>query len=375
MRRIRITGHVWTVFMLLLAGGCRHLSESSSTNGRQSWTLFRGDVGLSGYADVKLPDKPSLLWTYRSEARTASSPLVYGQTAYWCDKRGKIYGVDNNGHLCFNYDFRTAVDATPMIRDSILYIGRIDGFMSAVSLVTRDTLWHFETTGQISASPNMCVYKGKQTLVFGSYDHYLYCLDRETGREINRFASDYYINGAVALWKDHFISGGCDAWLRIINGTDGTPSDSLKLDAYIPASPAIDGDYCYMADHSGNVYEMVLVEGKIDRHKKIMTATDNSSPLVSVPAVSEKRVYILSNDRNVYAIDRRDGRVQWKYMQKGPSGESSPVICRDRIVCCSKNGIISMLEYDTGEQITSNPAVIEGRLYILTAKGTLFCFG
>jgi outer membrane protein assembly factor BamB len=32
-------------------------------------------------------------------------------------------------------------------------------------------------------------------------------------------------------------------------------------------------------------------------------------------------------------------------------------------------------EYDAGEQITACPAVIEGRFYILTAKGTLFCFG
>ncbi|MDR2027536.1 MAG: PQQ-like beta-propeller repeat protein, partial [Prevotellaceae bacterium] len=64
--------------------------------------------------------------------------------------------------------------------------------------------------------------------------------------------------------------------------------------------------------------------------------------------------------------------------------ESSPVVCRDRVISCSKNGIVSLLdansgtllhEYDTGEQIVACPAAVEGRFYVLTAKGSLFCFG
>jgi outer membrane protein assembly factor BamB len=271
-----------------------------------------------------------------------------------------------------------------MIHDSTLYIGRIDGFMSALSLVTGDTLWNFETFGQISASPNTGMFRGKPSVVFGSYDNYLYCIDEQTGRELDRFESGYYINGAVALWQDHFISGGCDAWLRIINGATGQPSDSLELDTYIPASPAIDGEYCYIADHSGNVYEIVIREGKIARSKKMVEATDDNGTFVSVPALSARTLFILSDDRNLYAIDRRTGHIQWKYLQKGPSGESSPLVCNDKVISCTGNGIVSIMnaangallwEYDTGEPITACPAVIKGRFYILTAKGTLFCFG
>jgi outer membrane protein assembly factor BamB len=346
--------------------------------------MFRGDAGLSGCARVHLPDKPSLLWTYRSKERTSSSPVVYRTTVYWCDKRGRIYGINKDGGLCFEYDFQTAVEAAPMIHDSVLYIGRIDGYMSALSLATNDTLWNFETTGQIAASPNIGVFKGRRAVVFGSYDSYLYCVDMDSGRELDRFQSGYYINGAVALQQDYFVSGGCDAWLRIISGTAGSSSDSLELDTYIPASPAIDGDFVYVADHSGNVYEIILDDGKITRSHKIVEADDSSKSSVSVPALSESLLFILSGDRNLYAIDRKTGNIRWKYLQKGASGESSPVVCRDKLVSCSKNGIISLLdantgrllwEYDTGEQIIACPAVIEGRFYILTAKGSLFCFG
>jgi outer membrane protein assembly factor BamB len=368
---------------VLIFAGCSNSPQFSKESDKNSWQLFRGDAQFSGYTDIKIAGNPTLLWTYKSDARTGGSPVVYNQTAYWCNKRGRIYGVDIGGKLCFDYDFQTAVDATPMIADSVLYIGRIDGFMSAVSLVKQDTVWNFETLGQISASPNIGTFKGKQAIVFGSYDNYLYCLDKASGKEISRYESGYYINGAVALWNDCFVSGGCDAWLRIVNGTTSIATDSLKLDTYIPASPAIDGDYCYIADHSGNVYEIIIADEKFHQSKKIVAAADDNGTFVSVPALSSNLLYIISDDQNLYAINRKDGSVRWKYLQKGDAGESSPVVCSDKIISCTKNGFVSILdasngkllwEYDTGEPIAASPAVINGYFYILTTKGTLFCF-
>ncbi len=351
---------------------------------QQDWLWFRGNASLSGYTKTKLPENPVLLWSYKSEARTASSPVVSNGTAYWCDKRGKIYGVDISGKAVFEYDLQTAVEATPMISDSTLYIGRIDGFMSAISLSRKDTVWNFETMGQVSASPNSVDFEGEKAIVFGSYDNYLYSINSKTGKEISRFESGYYINGAVALWKEYVVFGGCDSRIRIINTKTGITTDSLEVDTYIPASPAISDDYCYIADHSGNVYELLLKDGKIAYSKKMVTSTDENSTFVSVPAVSDKMLFILSDDRNLYAIDRKDGSVKWKFLQKGDSGESSPVICNDKVIVCTKTGIVSILEaktgkliweYDTGEQITASPAIIKDHFYILTAKGTLFCFG
>ena len=256
--------------------------------------------------------------------------------------------------------------------------------MSALSLTKKDTLWTFETMGQISASPNIGTINGKESVIFGSYDNFLYCIDKQTGKELNKFESGYYINGAAALWQNYILSGGCDAWLKIIDVTTGIVTDSLELNTYIPASPAILDNYCYIADHSGNVYELELDKGKIAAYKKVVEAKDSEGTFVSVPAISDKMLYILSDDRHLYAISRKDGSVSWKYLQKGNSGESSPVVCNDKVISCSKSGIVSILdarsgellwEYDTGEQITASPAVIKGRFYILTAKGTLFCFG
>ena len=370
--------------LLILLAGCGGGSGFQGASGAMNWSLFRGDAALSGYTDTRLPKKPVLLWTYKSDARTSSSPVIANGITYWSDKRGHIRGVDITGTQIFDYDFKTAVEATPMIHDSILYIGRIDGVMSAISLSRNDTLWTYETMGQLSASPNITDFEDRQAIVFGSYDNFLYYLDSRTGAVINRFESGYYINGAVALWKNYVIFGGCDAWLRVIDCKTGLATDSLLLDNYIPSSPAVAGDFCYVGDYSGNIYECKLDKGKIVRHRKIVEATDDDGAFVSVPAVTSANLYYLTHDQHLYSINRKDGNVHWKYLLKGGAGESSPVVCRDKIIVCTKTGIVSILnatsgilewEYDTGEQIVASPAVIKGKFFILTAKGTLFCFG
>lgn len=371
------------VLPIFLSTACSDDSRTTCSD-HMNWKLFRGNTCLSGYTDISLPTEPTLLWTYKGSERTASSPVIDNGTTYWCDKRGCVTGVDLEGNLVFEYDMKTTVEATPMIYDSTLYIGRIDGFMTAISLAKRDTIWTFETMGQIVASPNIMKINCRKAIVFGSHDNFMYCVDAKNGEALNQFESGYYLNGAAALWKGHVVFGGCDSWVRVINCETGIQTDSLLVDAYVPASPAIMGDYCYVGDYSGNIYKLMFEDGKIVRHKKIVAENSDNGSFISVPAISSEAFFFFSGDRHLYAYSRVNGKLLWKYMLKGNSGESSPVVCHDKILVCTKTGIVSILdinngellwEYDTGEQIVGSPAVIKNHFMILTAKGTLFCFG
>ena len=371
------------VFGVLVAcNGKTGFSVSSQDD--MDWLIFRGDAALTGYTTLRLPDKPELLWTYKGGKNTKSSPVVRNGVTYWSNDRGCILGVDINGKLQFEYDLETAVIATPMIFESTLYLGRIDGIMTAISLEKEDTVWTYETMGQIAASANVMDFEGRQAIVFGSYDNFLYIVDSKDGVLINSFESGYYLNGAVALFDNYMAFGGCDAWLRIIDCQTGVSTDSLMVEAYIPASPAFKGNSCYVGDYSGNIYELLLEKGKIANHKILLTPSNDNASFISVPAVTPATLYFLADDRYLYSVDRKNGTVNWKYMLKGNTADSSPVVCRDKIIVCTRTGIVTIVdakngqpewEYDTGEQIIASPAVIKGHFMILTAKGTLFCFG
>lgn len=378
MKRLLLYG-----LLLMLFSACGE-TESVGYNTETDWPFYRADASMSGFTSLKLPSSPVLLWSYKDGVRTVSSPIVYEGITYWVNRRGTVLGVNSDGEKVFVYDMGSPVEATPIIQDSVLYIGRLDGIMEAIDLHQNDTLWTFETLGQISAAPNFVGYRGDDAVVFGSYDNYMYVVDAKKGVELNHFESGYYINGAVAVWNNHVLFGGCDAWVRLIDCQTGIQTDSLEVQAYIPASPAIMGDYAYVADYAGDVYELQLNKGKIVYHKKLVEATDADGSLTSVPAVTDESVYVMPDGRNLVAISRKSGEVLWKYMLKGDAGDSSPLVCNDKLVVCTKSGIVSILrakdgslewEYDTGEQIVASPAVIKGRFFILTTRGTLFCFG
>lgn len=330
-----------------------------------------------------------MIWSTTTKTRTVSAPIVYNDVVYTLSKKGELRGYTLEGDSCAYYNFDTTVEAPFTVNNGILYVGRIDGFVSALditdpsSLISQQHLWDYETEGQISGSPNLV----DGNLLVGSYDNFMYTFDAKTGAKLSQYETGYYINGAAAVWDKYMVFGGCDAWVRVVDTTNGEVTDSLKLDSYVPASPAIYKGDVTICDYNGNVYEMNLDQGRIASSRKlveVIKGEDNETEgSVAMPTVTKDAVYILSGDRYLARIDKKDGSVKYKKMLRGQTGECSPIVARDKVLVCTKDGHVSIFNaedgaeiwhYEIGEQIIASPAVIDDRFFILTSRGTLMCF-
>lgn len=366
--RYMVNGYRFTLigYCLLLLVGCRSLPEGAMTT-------------------AELPDHPQLLWEHRHNVRTVASPLAYNGMILICDKHGQMKGLDEDtGEELLSLTLGSDVEASFTIEDSVLYIGQIDGQIRSISLTDGTERWNYMTEGQISAAPVLTTVNGQRRLFVGSYDNYMYTLSPQTGELVHRVETGYYINGAAAAWQNYALFGGCDAWVRIVDGATGELSDSLQLDAYIPASPVIYENQAYVADYRGDIYELTLSRGRFVNHRKLLSATDNDGGMLSVPIVTGDVVYTLTPDRRLVCLDRCNGHRRWSTLLKSDAGESSPVLVGARLLVCTKSGIVTihdastgqqLWEYDAGEQIISQPVIGEDYFYIQTARGTLMCFG
>ena len=350
-------------------------------DGAGDWTMFRGSPALTGALDTDLPKAPQLLWSATTGTRTVASPLVKDGIVYTVTRRGQLCGYGPDGAEVFVKELGAPVEATPLIVDTVLYIGTMEGNLLAIGLESRELLWEFPTEGQLSSPPMPAEYEGEAAVVVGSYDNFLYTVRQKDGTLLSKFETGYYINGAVAVTDGQVAFGGCDQWLRIIDTQAGQMTDSLQLGSYVPASPVFAGEEGYVGDYEGNITHFTLKDGRILEAETVSEGEGDS--FTGLPATGDKAVYFFRGERSLACLSRKDHAEKWVTLLKGPVGDSSPLETGNGILVCTKSGIVSILdagtgevkwEYDTGEDILACPAVLPGRFYILTARGTLFCF-
>ena len=227
-------------------------------------------------------------------------------------------------------------------------------------------------------------------MLFGSYDGFLYCLNRENGELIWKFETEGYVHGTPGVWtqstkessgaRNFAIVAGCDSYLRVFNIEDGTQTQQVDLGAYVGASPAISGNHIYCGTYGSEILGVNLATGEVSwryRHPK------RGFPFFASAALTEDKVIIGGRDKRVHALSPETGEPLWNYTAKSRI-ESSAVIVGARAFIGTTRGMFialdvstgeSVWEFATGSSIVASPSVAGGRLYIGTEDGILYCFG
>ena len=365
------------IFLLLFAA---HVSFGD-------WASFRGNPQLTGVAASELPENPQLLWTFQAGDMIESTAAVVDGTVYVGALDGTLTAIDaQTGKQKWTYQVAGAIKASPSIHNGVVYFGDGDGVFHAVDINTQEAKWQFTTEGEIISSANVV---GDRVL-FGSYDGFLYCLNRENGELVWKLETEGYVHGTPGVWThiasdsgkaDNFaIVTGCDSYLRVINIDDGTQTQQIDLGAYVGASPAISQDRVYCGTYGTEILGVALDTGEIAwryRHPK------RRFPFFASAALTEDSVIIGGRDKMVHALSQATGASLWTYTAKSRIESSAVIVGRRAFVGTTRGVFIaldittgeSVWEFATGSSIVASPSVSEGRIYIGTEDGILYCFG
>jgi outer membrane protein assembly factor BamB len=344
------------------------------------WNIFRGDQALTGKSNIVLPEKPGLLWSFKTSDEIRSSPVVCDNRIIAGSADGTVYCLDMKGTLLWSFPTGNMIEAPAMILDGQVYAGNMDGTLFCIDLKTGKEIWNYKTGSQISGSPNWWKTNARTSILVGSYDFNLHCVDAATGKNLWKYESDNYINGAPACLDGSAIFGGCDGYLHIVALSDGTLKRKIEVGTYVAGSAALGGKFAYIGDYDGKISCIEMTTGKIIWQWEDINARQ---PFLASPALLKDRVITANRDKYVYCFAGSSGELLWKF-NSGARVDASPVIAGNKVITCNMRGDIILLDaqsgkalwtYELGSPVTGNAAVSSGRFFVGAADGYIYCFG
>jgi eukaryotic-like serine/threonine-protein kinase len=262
-----------TMIVVALAGIlCATASAFAS-----DWPAFRGNMQRTGYNHKAVTMLPAATWLWK-----VSLP-------------GPVY-------------------SSPVVQDSLLFIGAADSNVYAVHIRTGERVWAFKTNDHVESTPLISADK----LYAGSNDGSIYSLDLSSGRKIAQFTAGYQLSSCAYANNDIIVSGvgrpnSGIAFYKAPSAPQASQTSSPLAFVPLPmatyASPAISNPFAVIGSTDGGLHCINLSSYKI-----IWSIKTNGNFYLSSPAIADSVVYCAPGDFDpyVYAVDITDGRIIWK---------------------------------------------------------------
>jgi outer membrane protein assembly factor BamB len=368
IRRAYPTG---LVLFVVLALSTLVLAAPVPGAGKGDWPVFRGNAGQTGVAASRIPDKLTVLWTFKTDDAIESAVAVVDGVVYLGSMDEHLYALDlASGRVKWKYK-AGPFKAPPAVANGAVYVGDLDGVFHCIGTQKGEKRWTFEAGAEVSGANFF-----KDSILFASHDETLYCLSKE-GKRRWKFRTEGPIYGTPAVVDGKTFLVGCDSRLHVIDVDKGKQVRSVDLGGQTGASAAVVGDLLYV----GTMKNEFLA---IDWKKGVRSWTYRGrKEFFASAAVTEKLVVAGSRDNRVHAIDRKTGKPVWSHLTRDRV-DSSPVIAGTRVVVGSYDRNLYVLDLDSGRErqrvgldgkISASPVVVGERVLIGTQNGTLYCLG
>ncbi len=381
--------HKFKVFLLIIPLLLFACSDKKETEKKKKdvepigWSIFRGDSGLSGTTQDKLPGKLTLLWTFKTGSEIISSPVIGFDRVYIGSTDGKVYAINlKDGSKIWEYDSGDDIEASPLLLDGFIYIGNLSGDFFALDAHTGNLHWKYQTEGPIYGSANWIKKPGsrEQSILVGSHDTKMYCLNAASGKLEWTYETDHYINGTPAVDGGNIVFGGCDEKLHILSALDGKKKGEVNAGSYIPGSAALVENRAYVG-HYGN--QLICIDIKTKKIAWEYGDKKHGGAFFSSPAVGKEHVVIGSRDGYLHCVNRESGAKTWAFRTRDEV-DSSPVIAGNEVIFGSSDGSLYVVNlkdgkkvwsYEIGAAIIGCPAVTAGLIVIGAQDGRIYAFG
>jgi outer membrane protein assembly factor BamB len=242
-----------------------------------------------------------------------SSPLIVDTVAYIGTEGGLVFGVNViSGDTVLHYQTPGAthtVETTPIYYDGKIYFGDWDGVFYCFDVQTATLVWSYDTKvdgtfSWVNAIQTRSIIYDNQVLFAGRCSR-LYSLNLETGSKtwMTVDAGGVWILGGLVLEDTVVYAGSSNQFvLQAFNVKTGAYLWRAPVDYRIYGTPFISEDYFIVGTgmESSNAYGSLYLLNKSDQ--QIRERIKLGGQVHSSPVMIDSIIYVGCADGNVYAV-------------------------------------------------------------------------
>jgi outer membrane protein assembly factor BamB len=278
----------------------------------ENYTVYFGAQDNNFYA---LNGKDgSQIWKYESSGNFSySTPIIENGVIYTTNTDYNLYALDaKTGTLKWKFASNFTTISSPAIANGVVYFGSDDHYIYAVDAATGNLKWKYETGYNIDSSP--LVLNG--VVYIGSSDGYLYALDASSGSLKWKYdTGGPIVKSSPEISNGIIFIGSRNGFLSAINGNTGQLKWKFNTNGISLEHAAITANngVVYFASWSdlntpnvgGSLYAVKETNGSL-----IWKSLDEQG-FSSGPTYANGKLYVNSDDTNLYAIDAKTGKEIW----------------------------------------------------------------
>jgi len=363
--------------------------------------MFHHDLALTGVSASQAPNTNETLWIYNTGSAVYTSPAIVDGKLYIGALDGRLYALDAfSGAALWSFHTNASIWSSPAVEYGKVYFLDANGYVYALNAGTGALVWSvgFGPGSWHWSSP--AVHDGK--VFVATSNGFVHCLDANTGAVSWSTGVGAEPNSPIAV-----VNG------KVYSGTHNFGTANPTLVALNETTGAVVWTYDYHLWHGGvvafiNCNGVAIIDGDDDGDLEVyfgvVTWTGSGPTAIcldegtgaevwtanlngwstSTPAVHNGRVFIGSDDGNVYALAADTGAIIWSFLTQGQVW-AAPAVADGKVFIGSLDHIFYALDevtgsliwsYDTGlSRLIGSPAVADGIVYVGNENGKVYAFG
>ena len=290
-------------------------------------------------------------WVFHTNGKIYSTPAISGTYVIVGSSDYNIYCLSlTSGKIIWKVTTQKPVLASPVIQNKRVYIGGSDGHFRAIDLETGKIVWDFDQVkGFVVTRP--VIYQNK--IYFGCWANDFYALDLATGNlawvwnngTTNRMFSPAACYPVTA--HGHIFIVAPDRYMTSLDASTGKVIWRKQMsDIRVRESMGLSSDssLVYVKTMDGQLYGVsTTADSMLLSWKSSLQLPYELAPSAIVE--SDEIVYVPSHSGMACAIDRRSGKVLWKYKISNCLVNMIMPIKRNKVVVSTMDGKIACLKY------------------------------